>query len=87
MNRRDEEVIVGQLRTLTDEFERIFQSEVEAGRIRPLIARKLAIFFVTQIHTFRRVSELLGESGPQPGGFIADLLWRGLKPSTPDLGM
>ncbi len=75
------EVVTAQMvRTLTDEFEHIFQREIDAGRIRSLHARRIAVFFVTQIHTFRRVAELLGEEGPTPGPFIADLLWNGLKP-------
>ena len=68
------------LRTLTDELEVMFQSSIDAGRMRPIRARSAAVFFTTQLYSFRRISELLGEEGPTPGPFIADLLWRGMKP-------
>ena len=78
---RAETLTVELIRTLTNMFEVFFRGEMQAGRIRQSDPHKLAIFLVTQIHSYRRVSELLGESGPNPGGFIGDLLWRGLKPA------
>jgi AcrR family transcriptional regulator len=69
------------LRHLSTTFEALFAEELAAGRIRDLNTHKLALTFLTLVHTFSRLPyNLEADRKDAPGLFLADVLWRGIQP-------
>jgi AcrR family transcriptional regulator len=80
VHRRFRGITLEFLHRLMFQFEELFTREVAAGKIRAVNPHRMAMWFIGQLHTFGRITNLLGEPAADPGGFLAEVLWQGLKP-------
>jgi AcrR family transcriptional regulator len=80
VHRRYRDIAATALQYMAVQVEVILSRELLLGHIRPVDAGRMARFITWQFNTLGQVNNILIGPGGDPGEFMADVFWRGLKP-------